>query len=90
VLPSRWQIEEACRRIAPHVKARALNVYETYQQEHSGQKLGAFLKQVFFAVFDLGAPPRAVLPPLEEQLESLKDFVLERDASMEREPPHVV
>lgn len=90
VLPTAWQMEEACRRIAPHVNAHAPNVYEFYQREHSGEKLGAFLKQVFFAVFDLGAPPRAVLPPLEEQLEALKDFVLERDASIEREPPHVL
>jgi|SRR5579862_9834103 len=88
VLPTSWQMEEACRRIAPHVNVHAPNVYEVYQREHSGEKLGTFIKKVFFDVLDLAVLPREVLPSLEEQVESLKDFVLERaGANLESEPP---
>lgn len=90
VLPTIWQIEEVCRRLAPKVKVRAADIYATYRQEHNGEKLGDFLKKEFLEVLDLGGPSREVLLPPEEHLEALKDFVLERDGvNTEHIPPLV-
>jgi hypothetical protein len=89
VLPTSWQMEEACRRIAPQVNVRVPNMSEVYEREHGGEKLGTFLKRVFLEVLDLGGL-KEVLPPPEEHLEMLKDFVLERDGvNTEHIPPLV-
>ena len=79
VLPTRWQIEEACHRLAPCANYRgpADQIFPAYRQEHAGEKLGNVLETVFLEVYGLA-----------EQLEALKDWVLERgDASNDQPPP---
>jgi len=89
VLPTRWQIEEACRRLAPCANYRgpADQIFPAYRQEHNGEKLGKVLETVFLEVYGLAEPSREERS-LDEQLEALKDWVLEcGDASNDQPPP---
>jgi hypothetical protein len=91
VLPTYWQAEEACRRLASLVdfQVPANQLFSNYAQTHS-EKLGAVIKRVFSEVMEGSSPQPTTYRSIEEHLEALKDFVLERgdpDAPM---PPIIL
>lgn len=77
-LPTSWQIEEACRRIAPcaNYKMPAAQIFPAYRQEHSGEKLGKVLETVLLEVYALA-----------ELLKVLQDWLLERGDSSDDQLP---
>ncbi len=90
VLPTYWQAEEACRRLACLVDFRAptSQLFSNYAQTHD-EKLEAVIKRIFSEVLERSSP-QPTYRSSEEYLEALKDFVLERgdpDAPM---PPIVL
>ncbi len=80
ILPTHWQAQEACQRLACLVnfQVSASQLFSTYAQTHGGEKLGDVIRRIFIEVMELSSLPQPAYSSIEEHLEALKDFVLER------------
>ncbi|MGH2496536.1 MAG: hypothetical protein ACRDIV_17700 [Ktedonobacteraceae bacterium] len=87
-LPTRWQIEEACRRLAPCANYRgpADQIFPTYRREHAGEKLSRVIETIFIEVYTLAQPLKEERSQ-DEHLEAIKDWVLERGDASNDQPP---